>query len=378
MDPVEIRTDRLLLRPWQPADAPAVLAAGGDPLVRRWIGDEPPTADRARRYVEEAAPAGWAADTAYAFAIIEAADGTVLGDVTLRRAGPPGIWSVGYWSAPAGRGTGAVTEAVRAVCRWGFDELGAQRVEWRAPAGNWASRRVAEKAGFTVEATLRSGLARPDGRVDAWLGARLPGDPEADTRRLPSFAPLGDGVVRLRPWRLDDAADVARACDDPQTARFLPVPSPYTLQDGQHYVGQVVPQQWADGVAANVAVTDPGTGALLGAVGVRLELRQHGVGEVGYWTAPEARGRGVAGRAARLHAQWALDALGLHRVELLADVHNTASQRAADKGGFRREGVARQARPDRTGTPRDMVVSALTAADRSDGSAGTPGAVSAS
>jgi RimJ/RimL family protein N-acetyltransferase len=80
------------------------------------------------------------------------------------------------------------------------------------------------------------------------------------------------------------------------------------------------------------------------------------VGEVGYWTAPWARSRGVASRGAALVTAWGLDVLGLHRVELLADMENTASVRAAEKAGFAREGVARAARPDRHGVPHDMAV----------------------
>ena len=360
MEPTEIRTDRLVLRAWRPADAAAVEAACSDPVNQASTTlPSPYTAADAKQYVEQIAPAGWAGDTAYSFAVTDSGTGAVLANVALRPSAARAAHDVGYWAAPEARGRGVTTEALRALCRWGF-EIGATRIEWYARVGNFASRRVAEKAGFTIEGTLRAGLpVGGDGRSDAWTGARLPGDPEADTRLLPAYSPVTDGVVTLRPWRLDDADDVRRACDDPLTVRFLPVPSPYTLEDGVFYVGTLVPLHWAEGVAANVAVTDATTGELLGAVGLKMELREHQVAEVGYWTAPWARGRGAAGRAAALHARWGLTALGLNRIELLADVENLASQRAAEKAGFVREGVSRRSRPDRTGEARDMVLFAL-------------------
>jgi RimJ/RimL family protein N-acetyltransferase len=252
-----------------------------------------------------------------------------------------------------------MSAALRRLCTWAFDDVGAQRVEWYAEVGNWASRRVAEKAGFTIEGVLRGGLPGRSGRVDGWVGARLPGDPDVDTRLLPAYQPLTDGVVTLRPWSVADADTVVRALNDPLIERFFPFASPFTAPDAREFTELTAPRDWADGRSANVAVTDATTGEVVGAVWLKLPVRHWRVGEVSYWTAPWARGRGVAGRAAALHAQWGLDALGLNRVELLADVENLASQRVAEKAGFHREGVMRRARPDRTGAARDMVLFAI-------------------
>ena len=182
MDPVEISAGRLHLRPWQAGDADIVLAACTDPQTQRWTTvPSPYTAEHARGYVEEQTQAGWAAGTDLSWAVCDSTSGTPLASIALRQA-QHGAWDVGYWAAPAARGQGVVSEGLAVVCRWGFAELAAPRIEWYAEVGNWASRRVAEKAGFTVEGVLRGGLpTRDGGRADAWVGGRLPSDPERDT-----------------------------------------------------------------------------------------------------------------------------------------------------------------------------------------------------
>lgn len=68
------------------------------------------------------------------------------------------------------------TAAVVAVCRWVFDIRNLALVEWRAQVGNEASRRVAEKVGFSMEGVLRQRLVHRGCRVDAWVGSLLPGE----------------------------------------------------------------------------------------------------------------------------------------------------------------------------------------------------------
>jgi RimJ/RimL family protein N-acetyltransferase len=110
------------------------------------------------------------------FAVLDAVDARLLASVSLLRIGA-GAAEIGFWCAPGERGRSVVSEAVGAVCRWGFAALGLGRVTWLAEVGNVASRRAAEKAGFRFEGTLRAYLLMRDGRVDAWIGGLLPGDP---------------------------------------------------------------------------------------------------------------------------------------------------------------------------------------------------------
>jgi RimJ/RimL family protein N-acetyltransferase len=352
MEPLDITAGRLQLRPWAAGDEHALAALLDEAAVARWTPHPSPytLAHAAARVAEDAAC--WEAGTRAELGVRDATTGRLLAVVGLYRLTPTDA-EVGWATAAAARGQGVASQAVGALCRWAFGGLGLLRLEARVEVGNGASRRVAEKAAFALEGVARS-AASPGGRTDTWVLSRLAGDVERDTARIPDYPDRSDGLVTLRRWRSDDAAEVARACSDRETARWLPIPVPYALQAGQAYVDGIVPTQWADGTAANVAVVDAADGQLVGAVGLTL---RDGLGEVGYWTAPWARGRGVATRAAALHTAWGLEVLGLPRVELLTDVDNLASQRVAERAGFVREGVARAVRPrPRSQERADMVV----------------------
>ncbi|GAA3113698.1 hypothetical protein GCM10010466_00990 [Planomonospora alba] len=159
------------------------------------------------------------------------------------------------------------------------------------------------------------------------------------------------GPVLLRGLTEADAEPMARACADPEIVRFIPtVPVPYGRDDALHYL-EIAERLWAAG-GASFAVADPATGEWLGNIGLKAP-DPRGNGEIGYLIAPWARGRGVATAATRALTEWAF-ARGVHRMELLAEVDNLASQRVALAAGFRHEGVQREAEPRRDGTRGDL------------------------
>jgi RimJ/RimL family protein N-acetyltransferase len=166
--------------------------------------------------------------------------------------------------------------------------------------------------------------------------------------------PIDGGVIRLRRYTEADVDDVSAACADPLTQRFLTeLPSPYTRDDARWWIQTGAPAQWAAGGAVH-AVADPDTDRVLGTVGLHRYGYGH-VGQVGYWVAPWARGRGVAAAATRTLARWAFDH-GVQRLELQAHIENLASQRVALAAGFQREGVRRGVARRRDGSPEDRVV----------------------
>lgn len=171
MGEVELRGERVVLRPWRGEDAAAVCAACQDPEIQRWIPaiPRPYTADHAREFVSGAHGLG---PHQYAVTL----DGRVVGAIGMRvnenRTG-----HIGYWCVREARGRGLTTDALRTLCRFALDELGLERLELMTDPDNAGSRRVAEKVGFRPEGVLRSHLLHPDGRRrDSVMLSLLPGE----------------------------------------------------------------------------------------------------------------------------------------------------------------------------------------------------------
>jgi RimJ/RimL family protein N-acetyltransferase len=159
----------------------------------------------------------------------------------------------------------------------------------------------------------------------------------------------------LRPFRPDDVDAVFRACQDPESRRWLlNLPEPYTRADAEEFVAVAAARGRAGGTALDTAVE--ADGGLVGACGVRHLDGGLLLGpDLGYWTAPWARGRGYAAEAARALADWAFRH-GAARVHLFTDVANTASQSVAERAGFSREGVVRRCLAYRDGRRADAVL----------------------
>jgi RimJ/RimL family protein N-acetyltransferase len=156
---------------------------------------------------------------------------------------------------------------------------------------------------------------------------------------------LSDDAVTLRPWHKDFAPALAERINDRAVAEFMDaVPQPYSLADAHEFIERCR-RGWLTGDSTNFAIFVEGIEGATGGLGVHWNEREHGVAEVGYWVAADARGRGVATAATRLAARWACEAAqDLERLQLRADEQNVASNRVAEKAGFTREGVIRSSR----------------------------------
>ncbi|MEN5074157.1 GNAT family N-acetyltransferase [Isoptericola cucumis] len=144
--------------------------------------------------------------------------------------------------------------------------------------------------------------------------------------------------ARLRPWSGDDAPAVRAVYADDAVRRWHA--RTFDSDEEARAMLEGWREGWSNGSESSWAVVDAASDALLGRIAVKL-FDPHGVGALAYWTAPAARGRGVAPAAAQVATAWAFDA-GFHRVELVHSSDNAASCRVAEKAGIPGEAVLRQ------------------------------------
>ena len=162
------------------------------------------------------------------------------------------------------------------------------------------------------------------------------------TWRMAAITPptLSDGIITVRPLREADIPAIVAACQDPEIPRWTRVPSPYTREDAERFLAIAATEARA-GDAVGLAVADAGDNTFLGTIGL-MELDGEGYGEIGFWAAREARGRGATTRAVVLVRDWAREELGLTTIEIFSHRDNRPSQRVAERAGFTDVGEVRR------------------------------------
>ena len=134
------------------------------------------------------------------------------------------------------------------------------------------------------------------------------------------------------------------------------MPHGYTERDATEFIA-TREEDRAAGLGISFAVVDS-HGKLLGSIGLMNFDWPERKAEIGYWVAKEARRRGVGTRALVLLSRWAIEQLGLERIELTASPRNSASLALARRAGFTREGTLRRFRY-RHGEREDLVMYSL-------------------
>ena len=153
-----LRTPRLVLRCWEPADAPAYRAAlevSREHLLRwiPWMVDEPrPLDDQVKRL--RGLRAWFDTGRDFIYGAFERDGGALVGSVGLHPR-TPGARELSFWMDVRHAGRGHATEAAGALVRLAFEVDAVERVEVHCDPRNEASRRIAARLGFVHEATLR-------------------------------------------------------------------------------------------------------------------------------------------------------------------------------------------------------------------------------
>ena len=176
--PVEGLSDGVVrLRLMAEADLPAIIAACQDPEIARWTRvPEPYGESEARAWLRQEAEQR-AQGEQLGLLIVDPGDGRLLGSVGIVHVDrQEGRCELGYWTVRDSRGRGVATHGVRLLSGWVFESLPVDRIEIHAEPGNAASRRVAERAGFSFEGVLRSYLVNKGVRRDAASYSLLRGE----------------------------------------------------------------------------------------------------------------------------------------------------------------------------------------------------------
>jgi RimJ/RimL family protein N-acetyltransferase len=327
------------LRAHREDDAQGAFEQCQDPVSQQWTTIPLPySLEDGRRFVTELMPQGWADGSTWGFAV--EVDGRYAGTVELRDEGE-GRLEVAYGSHPWVRGTGAMTRAVRLLVDWGFADRQARVIVWRANKGNWASRKLAWRLGFTIDGTVRAALPQRGELRDAWVGTLLADDdrePKGQWLEVPLLE--ADGV-RLRPWRESDVPRIVEACNDPRTRQWLPLlPDPYGETEARSYL-EAQAEARATGRSVCWAVVDPADDDTALASINFFDYAPEVECEIGYWAHPDARGRGVVTRAMSAVVRYTFEDLGVRRVTAAAAVGNTASAHVIEANGLRPWGTER-------------------------------------
>jgi RimJ/RimL family protein N-acetyltransferase len=165
--PYRIETERLVVRCYEPSDAPLLKEAIDSSLEHLrpwmpWAHGEPQTLEEKVELVK-VFRANFDSGENFTYGIFAADESKLLGGTGLHpRIGPGGL-EIGYWVRASSTRQGIVAESTAALTRVGFEFCGADRIEIRIEPRNEASLGIPRKLGFVEEATLRRRLPGGEG-----------------------------------------------------------------------------------------------------------------------------------------------------------------------------------------------------------------------
>ena len=156
-----LETERLRLRPFTFDDEAAVFALVSDPEVARFVRFEAHRTPAETRAFLELVDRYYRRGEPFAWAIARREDGRLIGSCGfVSHAGERKSAEIGYWLGKPYWGKGYAAEAAQALVRFGFEQMGLERVEAKCFLENRAGQRVIEKLGMKFVGTDRSEMIK--------------------------------------------------------------------------------------------------------------------------------------------------------------------------------------------------------------------------
>jgi RimJ/RimL family protein N-acetyltransferase len=345
-------TSRLRLRPWRVTDAPGP-GQGPDSDSLRFMpaGAQPGPDDFPAWLARRRADMDTGADLHWCIA--DATSDTMLGNVQIFRMGPPDgrfQGELGYWLRPGARGRAVIGEALGPVLDHAFTPvedggLGVVRLHAGTDSDNYASQAILRAAGFTQWGADHHAWRRTDGSLSDGAYFELLADTDraaaaaAATALIPAL--LDSERLQLRAWSGDD---LPRLADGLAGWVSPPVDESVAGQWLARRLARKEPQ------LVSWCIADKATRKAVGGIDV-FDIGRPvlpGGCELGYWTHPDSRGRGIMTEALRrllphLLASPESGGLGLRRVTARTSELNVVSQSVLRAAGMRQWGAAARA-----------------------------------
>lgn len=171
-----LETPRLRLRLPSLEDLPHIFSATRYPGFNDgMLWEAPEKEEELIRPLENSIQA-WEKGIGYTFTIEQRGSDQFLGRVSIRQTDQVGTWNIGFWTHPEHQGKGIMSEAVKVVIDFGFEQLEAQEVEACYALWNKASERVLQKNGMQFVRHIERGFLKKG----KWVEENLLAMPKSD------------------------------------------------------------------------------------------------------------------------------------------------------------------------------------------------------
>jgi RimJ/RimL family protein N-acetyltransferase len=148
--------------------------------------------------------------------------------------------------------------------------------------------------------------------------------------------------LRLRPLEVSDTLAIQKAAGAREIAdTMISLPHPYPAGEAKRYIAWQKAEREA-GRCVTFTIEQKAEGCFCGLVEMRDINYEHSQGELSFWLAVEAWGRGYMSEVVQAMVEYGFEGLGLNRLYAYHMLRNPASGCVLEKNGFKQEGLLRQ------------------------------------